>query len=65
MRFAKVLMIGASPVRLRPLMIASMVEKFGHVLTVAVLYGQARLSTLDALAAGPDLQTSTSDQRRG
>ncbi len=70
------LMIGTSPVRFRPLMIASMVEKFGHVMTVAVLYGQARISTLDAIAAGPDLllgvlfiaafaKTSTSDQRRG
>ena len=70
------LMIGTSPVRFRPLMIASMVEKFGHVMTVAVLYGQARISTLDAMAAGPDLllgalfiaafaKTSTSGQRRG
>jgi hypothetical protein len=70
------LMIGTSPVRFRPLMIASVVEKFGHVVTVAVLYGQARISTLDAMAAGPDLllgvlfiaafaKTSTSAQRRG
>jgi hypothetical protein len=70
------LMIGTSPVRFRPLMIASMVEKFGHVMTVAVLYGQARISRLDAMAAGPDLllgvlfiaafvKTSTPDQRRG
>ena len=70
------LMIGTSPVRFRPLMLASMVEKFGHVMTVAVLYAQARISTLDAMAAGPDLllgalfiaafaKTSTSDQRRG
>jgi hypothetical protein len=70
------LMIGTSPVRFRPLMIASIVEKVGHVMTVAVLYGQARISTLDAMAAGPDLllgalfiaafaKTSTPDQRRG
>jgi hypothetical protein len=70
------LLIGTNPVRFRPLMIASMVEKFGHVMTVAVLYGQTRISTLDAMAAGPDLllgvlfiaafvKTSTSDQRRG
>ena len=69
-------MIVTSPLRFRPQMIASMVEKFGHVMTVAVLYGQARISTLDAMAAGPDLllgalfiaafaKTSTSDQRRG
>ena len=70
------LMIGTNPVRFRPLMIASMVEKFGHVMTVAVLYGQARISRLDAMAAGPDLllgvlfiaafaKTSTSAQRPG
>jgi|SRR5262245_17351737 len=70
------LIIGTSPVRCRPLMIASIVEKFGHVMTVAVLYSQARISTLDAMAAGPDLllgalfiaafaKTSTSDHRRG
>jgi hypothetical protein len=70
------LMIGTSPVRFRPLMIASIVEKFGHVMTVAVLYGQARISTLDAMAAGPDLllgalfiaafaKTSTSVHRQG
>jgi hypothetical protein len=57
-------------------MIASIVEKVGHVMTVAVLYGQARISTLDAMAAGPDLllgalfiaafaKTPTSDHRRG
>ena len=68
-------MIGMNPVRFRPLMIASMVEKLGHVMTVAVLYGRARISTLDAMAAGPDLllgalfiaafaRTSTSEQRR-
>ena len=69
------LIIGTSPVRFRPLMIASMVEKFGHVMTVAVLYSRARISTLDAMAAGPDLllgtlfiaafaKTATLDQRR-
>ena len=49
------LVIGSSPARFRPLMIPSMVEKFGHVVGVAVLYGQARISTADAMAAGPDL----------
>ena len=44
------LMIGTSPVRFRPLMIPSMVEKFGHVMTVAVLYAPARASRqLDAI----------------
>lgn len=49
------LVIGSSPARFRPLMIPGIVEKFGHVVGVAVLYGQARISTTDALAVGPDL----------
>jgi hypothetical protein len=49
------LVIGSSPARFRPLMIPSIVEKFGHVTGVAVLYGQERLSAADATAAGPDL----------
>jgi hypothetical protein len=49
------LVIASSPARFRPLMIPSIVEKFGHVAGVAVLYGQGRLSVTDATAAGPDL----------
>src|SRR5688572_12365457 len=49
------LVIGSSPARFRPLMIPSIIEKLGHVAGVAMLYGQARISTTDALAAGPDL----------
>ena len=49
------LVIGSSPARFRPLMVPAVVEKFGHVVGVAVLYGQARISTTDAIAAGPDL----------
>jgi hypothetical protein len=49
------LVIGSDPARFRPLMIPSMLEKFGHVLTVGSLYGQARISTLDAQGAVPDL----------
>ena len=49
------LIIGSNPARFRPLMIPSMLEKFGHVLTVASLYGRARISTQDAQAAVPDL----------
>lgn len=49
------LVIGSSPARFRPLMIPSIVEKFGHVTGVAVLYGQGRLSVADATAAGPDV----------
>src|SRR5213083_2176477 len=49
------LVIGSSPARFRPLMIPSMLEKFGHVTTLAVLYGRARISATDAQAAAPDL----------
>lgn len=36
-------------------MIPSVVEKLGHVVGVAALYGQGRLSAIDATAAAPDL----------
>ena len=49
------LVIGSSPSRFRPFMVAGIVEKFGHVVTVAVLHSQARISAADAMAAGPDL----------
>lgn len=49
------LIIGSNPVRFRLLMIPSIIEKFGHVVGVAVLYGQARISAADATAAVPDL----------
>ncbi len=49
------LMIGSNPARFRPLMIPGIVEKFGHVAGVAVLYGQGRLSVPDLTAAVPDL----------
>ena len=48
------LVIGSSPARFRPLMMPSIVEKLAHVVGVAVLYGQGRLSVADAAAAGPD-----------
>lgn len=53
------LVIGSSPARFRPLMIPSIVEKLGHVATVAVLYGQSRISAADALGAVPDLLLGT------
>ena len=49
------LMIGSDPVRFRPLMIPSMIEKFGFVLITAVLYSRAAISPADASAAVPDL----------
>lgn len=48
------LVIGSDPVRFRPLMIAGILEKFGHVAGVVALYSQARISAADAMAAVPD-----------
>jgi hypothetical protein len=49
------LLIGTNPARYRPLMIAGILEKVGHVGGVAVLYGNARISAIDAQGALPDL----------
>jgi len=49
------LVIGSNPARFRPLMIPGILEKLGHVAGVAVLYGQQRVTSADAAAAGPDL----------
>ena len=49
------LVIGSSPARFRPLMIPSIVEKLGYVMTVAVLHGEARITAAEATAAAPDL----------
>jgi hypothetical protein len=68
------LVIGSSPARFRLLMVPSMIEKLGYVVTVAVLLGHSRISAVEAMAAGPDLllgvlfiaafaKTRTSDQR--
>ena len=48
------LVIGSSPARFRPLMIAAVLEKLGYVATLAVLYGQERIAHVDAMAAVPD-----------
>jgi hypothetical protein len=48
------LLIGSNPARFRPLMLPSILEKFGHVSTVMVLYLQSRIATEDAMAAVPD-----------
>jgi hypothetical protein len=49
------LVIGSNPARFRPLMIPSIVEKLGFVVTVAVLHGQARITAAEATVAAPDL----------
>ena len=51
--------IGTDPARYRPLMIPSMIEKFGYVVLLAILYSQSRISTADAQAAIPDLILGT------
>jgi hypothetical protein len=48
------LAIGSNPSKYRLLMIPSILEKAGFVVTTVVLYGQARLSAVDASAAVPD-----------
>jgi hypothetical protein len=49
------LIIGINPLFFRALMIPSILEKFGWVATLAVLYGRARITAVDAQAAIPDL----------
>lgn len=48
------LVIGSAPVRFRPMMIPAMLEKFGWVVTLVVLYLQNRLSAAQAVVAVPD-----------
>lgn len=48
------LVIGLNPVRFRALMIPGILEKCGYVATLAVLYGQGRITSVDAQAAVPD-----------
>ena len=48
------LVIASNPARFRLLMLPSMMEKFGHVATLIVLYLQSRIAVADAVAALPD-----------
>jgi hypothetical protein len=48
------LVIGSDPARFRLLMIPSVVEKLGYVVTLIVLYSQGRIPATDAAAAVPD-----------
>jgi hypothetical protein len=48
------LVIGSNPGRFRPIMIPGVLEKFGHVLTITVLYAQGRIGMNDAQQAVPD-----------
>jgi len=49
------LIIGVNPVRYRLMMIPAILEKVGHVLTVATLYARGRVGQTDAGTAVPDL----------
>ena len=49
------LVIGSDPIRFRPIMIPGILEKLGHVATVATLYSKGRIPTIDAQGALPDL----------
>jgi len=49
------LFISRDPVRFRPLMIPSMVEKFGYGVTVVVLVLQAKMHESDLVFAATDL----------
>jgi hypothetical protein len=49
------LVIGSNPIRFRPLMIPGILEKLGHVGTVATLYSKGRIAVIDAQGALPDL----------
>ena len=48
------LIIGTNPVRYRLLMIPAVLEKFGYVLTLIVLYSRGRIPRADFGAAVPD-----------
>ena len=49
------LFISRDPVRFRPLMLPSMVEKFGYGITVVVLVLQAKMHAFDLVFAATDL----------
>jgi hypothetical protein len=38
------LVIAADPIRFRPMMVVAIVEKFGYVTSIAVLYGQGSIT---------------------
>jgi hypothetical protein len=48
------LIIGRNPIKYRAFMIPSLIEKFGFIAIVAVLYGRGRIPLEDAMVAVPD-----------
>jgi hypothetical protein len=53
------LVIASDPVRFRPIMIAAMLEKFGYMATLFLLYAQGRLPFAQLAATSPDLLLGT------
>ena len=49
------LVIGSDPARFRVMMIPSMVEKFGFIASMGVLYIQARITLTDVALVAPDI----------
>lgn len=49
------LVIGSDPARYRLMMIPSLVEKFGYILTMALLYTTGRITATDLAVIPPDL----------
>jgi hypothetical protein len=49
------LVIGSDPVRFRLMMVPAMAEKFGHVVTMAVLFMRGQLNTRQFAVNLPDL----------
>jgi hypothetical protein len=49
------LVIGKDPIRFRPMMVPAILEKFGYVTTLTVLYAQGRLQFGQFAVAVPDL----------
>lgn len=48
------LVIGSDPARFRALMVPSVIEKMGWVVTLVVLYATGHISAVDAQASVPD-----------
>lgn len=49
------LIIGSNPAKFRLLIVPAILEKWGYVLTVAMLHGRGRVSSSEAGTAVPDL----------
>ena len=49
------LVISTDPLRYRPIMAAALVEKFGYIATLAVLYARGQLQFGQFSVAGPDV----------